>query len=91
MQRFATGRRFALVANDLAAQLHACAAGHFAALLPRFPLEATAGGALVELPEAPRRDVERKIWLVVHPDVRRAPRVQRVAEAIADVAPLRAR
>ncbi|MCW0404846.1 LysR family transcriptional regulator [Xanthomonas sontii] len=87
LQRFAAGRRFAFVANDLAAQLHACAAGAGVALLPRFLLEATAasaGGALVELPEAPRCDVEREIWLVVHPDVRRAPRVQRVAEAIAD-------
>ncbi|WP_175723561.1 LysR family transcriptional regulator [Burkholderia ambifaria] len=45
-------------------------------------LPATA--ALVELTAAPRCDVEREIWLVVHPDVRRSPRVQRVADAIAD-------
>ncbi|MFP3562080.1 LysR family transcriptional regulator, partial [Paraburkholderia sp. SIMBA_049] len=45
-------------------------------------LSATA--ALVELTSAPRCDVEREIWLVVHPDVRRSPRVQRVADAIAD-------
>jgi len=87
LARFAGARRFAFVANDLAAQQRACAAGAGVALLPRFLLDdpaPPAGAALVELAAAPRCDVERAIWLVVHPDVRRAPRVQRVAEAIAD-------
>ena len=42
------------------------------------------GAPLVELTAAPRCDIEREIWLVVHPDVRRSPRVQRVADAIAE-------
>lgn len=103
LERFAAGRRFAFVANDLAALHRACVAGAGIALLPRFLVDAPvmdagadAGGpasadpslpataALVELTAAPRCDVEREIWLVVHPDVRRSPRVQRVADAIAD-------
>ncbi|MBR7999470.1 LysR family transcriptional regulator [Burkholderia vietnamiensis] len=40
--------------------------------------------ALIELTSAPRCEIEREIWLVVHPDVRRSPRVQRVADAIAE-------
>ncbi|RQR43544.1 MULTISPECIES: LysR family transcriptional regulator [unclassified Burkholderia] len=127
LERFAAGRRFAFVANDLAALHRACVAGAGIALLPRFlvddpaldalpaasrsPGESETGGpraaagaranahqparaaaatdaaapaALVELTAAPRCDIEREIWLVVHPDVRRSPRVQRVADAIAD-------
>ncbi|RQQ10511.1 LysR family transcriptional regulator [Burkholderia stagnalis] len=126
LARFAAGRRFAFVANDLAALHRACAAGAGVALLPRFLVDdpaidsvtaalhppeeresgrppiadaarafAAADAAaptrtgpastpLVELTSAPRCDIEREIWLVVHPDVRRSPRVQRVADAIAD-------
>ncbi|WP_175730231.1 LysR family transcriptional regulator [Burkholderia ambifaria] len=103
LERFAAGRRFAFIANDLAALHRACVAGAGIALLPRFlvdaPIMDTGAGvgmpasadpslpataALVELTSAPRCDVEREIWLVVHPDVRRSPRVQRVADAIAD-------
>ena len=70
-----------------AAQHRACAAGAGVALLPRFLVDepaAHAGAPLVELTAAPRCDIEREIWLVVHPDVRRSPRVQRVADAIAE-------
>ncbi|AQT54187.1 LysR family transcriptional regulator [Burkholderia orbicola] len=87
LERVAAGRRFAFIANDLAAQHRACAAGAGVALLPRFLVDdpaAHAGAPLVELTAAPRCDIEREIWLVVHPDVRRSPRVQRVADAIAD-------
>lgn len=103
LERFAAGRRFAFVANDLAALHRACVAGAGIALLPRFLVDDPAmnvdAGAntrtmdvasssprtsLVELTSVPRCDVEREIWLVVHPDVRRSPRVQRVADAIAD-------
>ncbi|KVF69727.1 MULTISPECIES: LysR family transcriptional regulator [Burkholderia] len=101
LERFAAGRRFAFIANDLAALHRACVAGAGVALLPRFLVDTSAtdadagtpaaadpslstAAALVELTSAPRCDVEREIWLVVHPDVRRSPRVQRVADAIAD-------
>ncbi|KWN16205.1 LysR family transcriptional regulator [Burkholderia territorii] len=106
LERFAAGRRFAFIANDLAALHRACMAGAGVALLPRFLVDTSAtdadagagagtpplpsgpslpgAAALVELTSVPRCDVEREIWLVVHPDVRRSPRVQRVADAIAD-------
>ncbi|KVO32348.1 LysR family transcriptional regulator [Burkholderia ubonensis] len=91
LERFAAGRRFAFVSNDLATLHRACLAGAGIALLPRFltdgSLESTASpppASLVELTSAPRCDIEREIWLVVHPDVRRSPRVQTVADAIAD-------
>nr|WP_175801832.1 LysR family transcriptional regulator [Burkholderia anthina] len=104
LERFAAGRRFAFIANDLAALHRACVAGAGIALLPRFLVDdraldtderantgapatvaaSSAPAPLVELTAAPRCDVEREIWLVVHPDVRRSPRVQRVADAIAD-------
>ncbi|KUY88576.1 LysR family transcriptional regulator [Burkholderia territorii] len=104
LERFAAGRRFAFIANDLAALHRACVAGAGVALLPRFLVDTSAtdadagagtpplpgdpslpgAAALVELTSVPRCDVEREIWLVVHPDVRRSPRVQRVADAIAD-------
>ncbi|KVL43236.1 LysR family transcriptional regulator [Burkholderia territorii] len=104
LERFAAGRRFAFIANDLAALHRACMAGAGVALLPRFLVGTSAtdadvdagapplrsdpslagAAALVELTSVPRCDVEREIWLVVHPDVRRSPRVQRVADAIAD-------
>ncbi|PFH29533.1 LysR family transcriptional regulator [Burkholderia sp. JKS000303] len=104
LERFAAGRRFAFIANDLAALHRACVAGAGIALLPRFLVDdraldtdenantgvpatvaaSSAPAPLVELTAAPHCDVEREIWLVVHPDVRRSPRVQRVADAIAD-------
>ena len=84
LARFAAGRRSR---SSPAAQHRACAAGAGVALLPRFLVDepaAHAGAPLVELTAAPRCDIEREIWLVVHPDVRRSPRVQRVADAIAE-------
>ncbi|MBE0628601.1 MAG: LysR family transcriptional regulator [Burkholderia vietnamiensis] len=160
LERFAAGRRFAFISNDLAALHRACVAGAGIALLPRFLVDlpgmeagsvasgilgapgtlitstappasttssaSSASGAssasaasstssasptsttsppsiattapitkttstdrptapaLIELTSAPRCEIEREIWLVVHPDVRRSPRVQRVADAIAE-------
>ncbi|WP_010089618.1 LysR substrate-binding domain-containing protein, partial [Burkholderia ubonensis] len=91
LERFAAGRRFAFVSNDLATLHRACLAGAGIALLPRFladgafePPVSAPPASLVELTSTPRCDIEREIWLVVHPDVRRSPRVQTVADAIAD-------
>ncbi|KVF05228.1 LysR family transcriptional regulator [Burkholderia vietnamiensis] len=163
LERFAAGRGFAFISNDLAALHRACVAGAGIALLPRFLVDlpgmeagsvasgilgapgtlitstappasttssassaSSASGAsgasaassassasptsttsppsistdapitkttstdrptapaLIELTSAPRCEIEREIWLVVHPDVRRSPRVQRVADAIAE-------
>ncbi|PCE21844.1 LysR family transcriptional regulator [Paraburkholderia acidicola] len=79
--QFAGARPFALIANDLTSIYRACRAGAGVALLPGFI--ANGDDALTVLDTQPACDVEREIWLAVHPDVRRSPRVQAVAEAIA--------
>ncbi|MGH8782433.1 LysR family transcriptional regulator [Paraburkholderia sp.] len=79
--QFAGDRPFALVANDLVSIYRACRAGAGIGLLPGFI--ANGDDALTVLDSDPPCDVEREIWLVVHPDVRRSPRVQTVADAIA--------
>jgi len=79
---FAQDRPFALVANDLVSIHRACQAGMGVALLPRFIVNG--GSTLQQIATQPACDVEREIWLAVHPDVRRSPRVQAVAEALAE-------
>jgi DNA-binding transcriptional LysR family regulator len=82
LARFAQGRPFALIANDLASIHRACQAGVGVALLPRFI--ANGDDTLTEIGTQPACDVEREIWLAVHPDVRRSPRVQAAADALAE-------
>lgn len=79
---FAGERPFALIANDLVSIHRACQAGMGLALLPRFI--AKGDDTLQEIATQPACDVEREIWLIVHPDVRRSPRVQAVADALAE-------
>lgn len=73
-------RPFVLRSNDLAALHQACIAGLGLAMLPRFLVRA--GEGLVEVPGA-QRPALREIWSVVHPDVRRSPRVRLMADLIA--------
>lgn len=82
LEEFVGGRPFALVANDLVSIYRACRAGVGVALLPRFI--AHGDDTLCVLDTQPACDITREIWLAVHPDVRRSPRVQAVAEAIAE-------
>ena len=82
LQQFADERPFALVANDLVSIYRACRAGLGVALLPRFITHGD--DTLGVLDTQPVCDITREIWLAVHPDVRRSPRVQAVAQAIAD-------
>jgi DNA-binding transcriptional LysR family regulator len=57
-------------------------AGLGLAMLPSFL--ARDDGALVEVP-GEERPVLREIWSVIHPDVRRSPRVRLMADLIAEV------
>lgn len=82
LTRFVGERRFALVTNDLMSIHQACKAGMGIASLPRFIGEGDS--TLTEIKTQPACDVEREIWLAVHPDVRRSPRVQTVADALAE-------
>lgn len=82
LKGIARDRPFIFRSNDLSALLHAAQAGLGIAALPT--AIAAAAPDLVEL----RRDADsphRPIWLVMHPDVRRAPRVRLIADLIAVV------
>lgn len=80
LAQVAGARRFVLRTNDLAALYQGARAGLGVTALPHF-LGAT-DAALSPLPgaECPHR---RRLWLVVHPDLRRSPRVRAVADALA--------
>jgi DNA-binding transcriptional LysR family regulator len=82
LERFAAGRRFALRANDQDMLIQAARAGAGLAVLP-LPVAAAVDG----LAPAPRAacPVTRPLWLVVHEDVRRAPRVRVVADLVASL------
>ncbi|WP_206076883.1 LysR family transcriptional regulator [Massilia horti] len=82
LEELAQGRPFSLRTNDLGAMHQACRAGLGLAALPHFL--ARGDTALVLLAQHPC-PVSRPIWLAVHPDVRRSPRVKAVADLLADV------
>ena len=79
LDRVANGRRFLLRSNDLAALLYAARAGLGLAALPHFLVANDSS-----LCAAPTRvdATKRELWLVMHPDVRRSPRVRLVADLL---------
>lgn len=78
----ANGRPFILRSNDLAAIVRAARAGLGLAALPRFL--ADQAPELVTIPAASEQ-AQRKLWLVMHPDVKRSPRVRLIADLLAEV------
>jgi DNA-binding transcriptional LysR family regulator len=78
----AGARRFIFRSNDLAALINAARGGLGIAVLPHFA--AAQDPALIQL-EAPICPVNRQIWLVMHPDVKRSPRVRLVANLLVDI------
>jgi DNA-binding transcriptional LysR family regulator len=80
LEGVAAGRRFVLRSNDMTALWQAARAGLGIAALPHFIGRGDPG--LVALP-APTLPLPREIWLVMHPDVRRSPRVRLVADMVA--------
>jgi DNA-binding transcriptional LysR family regulator len=81
LDRFAAGRPYAFWSNDAQAMLAACRAGLGVSLLPHF---LGRGDGLAVHPDH-RQVLSRPVWLVVHPDVRRSPRVTLVAELLAEL------
>jgi DNA-binding transcriptional LysR family regulator len=81
LDELAQGRPFSLRTNDLGAMHQACRAGLGLAALPHFL--ARGDTALLPLAGHPC-PVTRTVWLAVHPDVRRSPRVKAVADLIGD-------
>lgn len=75
-------RPLVLRTNDLATLHQAAAAGLGAAALPRFL--ADPDPRLERLPVV-AADASRELWLLVHPDLRRSPRVRAVMDHLAEV------
>ena len=82
LEGIADGRRFVLRSNDLAVLYQACRAGLGIALLPHFLARSDTALVAVPCDDAPP---PRSLWLVVHPDVRRSPRVRAVADSLAEI------
>jgi DNA-binding transcriptional LysR family regulator len=82
LEQLAAGRPFVLRSNDLAAIYEACRAGLGVAALPHFL--ARDDPKLVVFPDY-QAVMTRPIWLVIHPDVRRSPRVKAVADMVSDL------
>ncbi|MCM2334169.1 MAG: LysR family transcriptional regulator [Anaeromyxobacteraceae bacterium] len=76
LTRLAPGRHVVFRSNSTAALLAAARAGLGVALLPRYLADAEPGLARLAGPEP----VEHELWLLVHGDLRRAPRVRAVIE-----------
>jgi len=79
LETFAGERRFVLRSNDLAAMLQGARAGLGVTALPHFLACGDSQLARIPGPEYPDR---RGLWLVMHPDVKRSPRVRLVADTL---------
>lgn len=74
------GRRYCLRSNDQSALMQAAAAGAGVAVLPHYLRAAAPGLVWIETVACP---VKRKLWMLMHDDVRRAAPVRAVADALA--------
>jgi len=72
-------RRYALRSNDLGVLFEAANAGEGVAVLPDYFESRSSDLIRITLPACP---VRRKLWIVLHEDVRRTARVRAVADAI---------
>jgi len=75
-------RRVILRCDDLSAMHQAALAGLGVAALPHFLGAPAETGTLLRRVPVDAPALHREIWLAVHPDVRRSPRVRAVAEAL---------
>lgn len=75
---FAGARPFIFSSNDLGSIAAATRAGAGVAVLPDY-LAASLAITGVDCP------VQRKLWMVIHDDVRKSPRVRRAADALAEL------
>jgi DNA-binding transcriptional LysR family regulator len=80
LEKIRGGRRYCLRSNDLGALFQAAVAGCGVAVLPQYFFDIQRGGLVaIETPACP---VRRKLWIVMHEDVRRAAPVRAVADEI---------
>lgn len=76
--------RCVLLASDFAILQQACRNGLGLAILPHFAARHDPALVAFDCP-VPAAVMQRDIWLTVHPDLRRSPRVQRIAELLAQM------
>ncbi|MFZ6656902.1 LysR family transcriptional regulator [Undibacterium sp. TJN19] len=77
LEQHAVGRRKILRSNDQMVLRQFAAAGLGVTVLPRYLVNGSRELVLIEEETCP---VQRKLWLVMHNDVRRSPRVRAVAD-----------
>lgn len=82
LDKAAAGRPFAFRTNDLSALFQAVRAGLGVGVLPHFLARNDPLLVPISTPECP---VKRMLWLVLHPDVRRSPRVRAVADEVVEI------
>lgn len=82
LEKNAAGRPFAFRSNDLHTLLQAVRAGLGVGVLPHFLARNDPLLVPITSPECP---VKRTLWLVLHPDVRRSPRVRAVADEMVEI------
>lgn len=75
-------RRFVLRSNDLTALLNATRVGLGIAVLPHF---LAAGDEALSFVPDPVCPTVRQMWLVMHPDVKRSPRVRLLADLLVEL------
>jgi len=78
LKAFAAGRRFILSSNDLGVIASATRNGAGIAVLPDY----LAAGLIMTGSNCP---VQRKLWMVIHDDVRKSPSVRRTADVLAEL------
>ncbi|CFB61862.1 LysR family transcriptional regulator [Pandoraea apista] len=82
LNQTAGDRRFVFRSNDLAALLHAARAGLGIAALPTFLAAQDPGLCLLTDHTC---STVRQLWLVMHPDVKRSPRVRLIADLLVEL------
>ena len=82
LQKFAGKRPFVFRSNNLSALHSAARAGLGVAVLPHFLAMQDTILSPVTTVSCP---VTRKLWLVMHPDVKRSPRVRLIADLLIDI------
>lgn len=78
LKEVSAGRRFILSSNDLGVITSATRAGLGVAVLPDY----LAKGLIIPGSDCP---VQRKLWMVIHDDVRKSPRVRRTADLLGEL------
>lgn len=78
LEAFAGARQFIMRSNDLNSIAAAARNGAGIAALPEF----LAAGLIIDGVECP---IQRKLWMVIHDDVRKSPRVRRTADVLAEL------